>query len=75
MLGAAHFCAYYFADTVIMGEVRGSHRFPTLTALGALGGIATFANPLEVRAPADTLLTVRTSATSDCTPEKTSKLL
>lgn len=52
MLGAAHFCAYYFADTVIMGEVRGSHRFPTLTALGALGGIATFANPLEVRASA-----------------------
>lgn len=48
VLGAAHFAAYYFADTVIMGEVRGSHRFPTLTALGALGGISAFQNPLEV---------------------------
>lgn len=42
-----HVLAYYVGDAIIMAEVPGSHRFPTLTALGVLGGISAFDNAIQ----------------------------
>ena len=50
MLAAAtlmllHLAAFFQADDIIMREIPGSH--PYLTGLGILGGIYSFANPLQ----------------------------
>lgn len=54
MLAAAtlmllHLAAFFQADDVIMREIPGSH--PYLTGLGILGGMYSFANPLQGTAP------------------------
>lgn len=50
MLAAAalmllHLAAFFQADDFIMREIPGSH--PYLTGLGILGGMYSFANPLQ----------------------------
>lgn len=50
MLAAAtlmllHLAAFFQADDIIMREIPGSH--PYLTGLGILGGMYSFANPLQ----------------------------
>ena len=40
-----HLAAFFQADDVIMREIPGSH--PYLTGLGILGGMYSFANPLQ----------------------------
>ena len=54
MLAAAtlmllHLAAFFQADDIIMREIPGSH--PYLTGLGILGGIYSFANPLQGTEP------------------------
>ena len=46
MLLALHLGAWELADSMIMAEIPGTHAY--VAALGVLGGIATFDNPLQV---------------------------
>ena len=44
-LTVLHLAAFFQADDIIMREIPGSH--PYLTGLGILGGMYSFANPLQ----------------------------
>lgn len=57
MLMLLHLAAFFQADDIIMREIPGSH--PYLTGLGILGGMYSFANPLQGTVPV---------LTSYCTP-------
>jgi hypothetical protein len=54
-----HLGAWELADSIIMAEIPGTHAY--VAALGVLGGIATFDNPLQVRSATMSSITEATA--------------